>query len=150
MNTIIDALRIANVRTFQERYFRQPKDEAQEALRGRTHYVDDSTLRYFHARITDARPIMEGLFFEIMESSSLDMNNTARGFRVVVFDVFGETVYRPTLDDMKATSTAARKAYEKGFQIDAAAHYAQKLQHRAAMLTREAYELQQAAAQVTA
>ena len=150
MKTIIDALHKNNIRTFQERYFSSAKHEAQEALRGRTHYVDDSTLKYFHARITAARPIMEGLFFEIMESSSLDMRNTARGFRVVVFDVFGETVYRPALDDMKATSTAARKAYDKHFSIYAAAHYADKLKAKADRLTREASELTQAAAQVTA
>jgi hypothetical protein len=150
MQTIIDALHKNNIRTFQERYFSQPKHEAQEALRGRTHYVDDSTLRYFHARITAARPIMQGLFFEIMESSSRDMHNTARGFRVVVFDVFGETVYRPSLDDMKSTSTAARKAYDKDFTIDAAAHYADKLKARADRLAREAEELTQAAKLVTA
>ena len=150
MKTIIDALHKNNIRTFQERYFSQPKHEAQEALRGRTHYVDDSTLRYFHARIIDASPIMKGLFFEIMESSSLDMNNTARGFRVVVFDLFGEIVYRPSLDGMKATSTAARKVYEKNFTIDAAAHYTEKLKSKADRLTREAAELTQAAAQVTA
>lgn len=150
METIKKALHAANVRTFQERYFSQAKQEAQEALRGLTHYADDSTMKYFRSRITSARPINEGLFFEITESSSRDMHNTARGFRVVVFDVFGETVYRPKLEDMKATSTAARKAYLKDFTIDAAAHYADKLKARADKLTREASELNQAAAQVTA
>jgi len=150
MKIIIDALHKNNIRTFQERYFSQAKHEAQEALKGLTHYVDDSTLKYFHSRITSASPIMEGLFFAIMESSSRDMHNTARGFRVVVFDVFGETVYRPTLDEMKATSIAARKAYLNDFAIDAAAHYADKLKARANRLTREASELTQAAEQVAA
>ena len=150
METIKKALHTANIRTFQERYFSQAKHEAQEALRGLTHYADDSTLRYFHSRITSARPIMEGLFFEIMESSSRDMRNTARGFRVVVFDVFGETVYRPTLDGMKATRTAARKAYLKDFTIDAVAHYAEKLKAKADRMTREADDLYAAAAQVKA
>jgi hypothetical protein len=150
MNPIIKALREIDARPFQERYFSQPKHEAQEALQGRTHYVDDSTLRYFHARITSARPIMDGLFFEIVESSSKDMNNTARGFRVVVFDVFGSTVYRPNLEDMKSTSAAARKAYEKEFTIDAAAHYAEKLQGRARQLASEAEAMSKAAAEVAA
>jgi len=148
METIKKALHAANVCTFQERYFSQAKHEAQEALSGLTHYVDDSTLKYFHSRITAASPIMEGLFFEIMESSSRDMHNTARGFRVVVFDVFGETVYRPTLDGMKATSAAARKAYKATFTIDAAAHYAEKLKSKADRMTREAEDLYDAAAQV--
>jgi hypothetical protein len=150
MQAIKKALIEANARPFQERYFSQPKYEAQEALLGRTHYVTDSTLRYFHARITDARPIMEGLFFEIMESSSKDMYNTARGFRVVVFDVFGETVYRPNIEGMKSTSAAARKAYKTEFAIDPAAHYAEKLQSRARTLAREAEALTKAAEQVAA
>ena len=150
MQAIKKALIEANARPFQERYFSQPKHEAQEALLGRTHYVDDATLRYFHARIIDARPIMEGLFFEIMESSSKDMHNTARGFRVVVFDVFGETVYRPGIEGIKSTSAAARKAYKTEFAIDPAAHYAEKLQSRARTLAREAEALTKAAEQVAA
>jgi hypothetical protein len=151
MQAIKKALTEANARPFQERYFSQPKHEAQEALLGRTHYVTDSTLRYFHARITSARPIMEGLFFEIMESSSKDMHNTARGFRVVVFDVFGETVYRPGIEDMKSTSAAARKEYELDFAIiDPAAYYTERLQSRARTLAREAEALTKAAEQVAA
>jgi hypothetical protein len=150
MQAIKKALTEAHARPFQERYFSQPNHEAKEALLGRTHYVTDSTLRYFHARITSARPIMEGLFFEIMESSSKDMHNTARGFRVVVFDVFGETVYRPGIEDMKSTSAAARKTYKTEFAIDPAAHYAEKLQSRARTLAREAEALTKAAEQVAA
>jgi hypothetical protein len=150
MQAIKKALIEANARPFQERYFSQPKHEAQEALLGRTHYVTDSTLRYFHARITDARPIMDGLFFEIMESSSKDMHNTARGFRVVVFDVFGEPVYRPNIDGMKSTSAGARKAYKTDFAIDPAAHYVEKLQSRARTLAREVESLTKAAEQVAA
>lgn len=150
MNPIIQALREANARPFQERYFSQPKHEAQEALQGRTHYVDDATLRFHHSRITAARPIMDGLFFEIMESSSTDYGNTTRGFRVVVFDVFGSSVYHPSLQDMKKTSISARNAYKKEFTIDPAAHYAEKLQSRARILAREAEALTKAAEQVAA
>jgi hypothetical protein len=150
MQAIIKALREANARPYQERYFSQPKHEAQEALQGRTHYADDSTLRYFSARITAARPIMEGLFFEIMESSATNMENTARGFRVVVFDVFGEAVYRPGLQEMHRTSAQARKAYSASFNIDPAAHYAEKLQSRARTLAREAEAMSKAAAEVAA
>ena len=150
MHTIKKALIEANARPYQERYFRYPKDEAQEALIGRTHYVDDSTLRYFSVRITSARPIMEGLFFEIMESSATNMDKTARGFRVVVFDVFGEAVYRPSLEHMKRTSAQALKAYQADFNIDPAAHYAEKLQSRARTLAREAEALTKAAQMVAA
>ncbi len=150
MQTIIKALREVDARPYQERYFTTAKAEAQEALQGRTHYVDDSTLHYFAARITSARPILDGLFFEIVESSATNIDNTARGFRVVVFDVFGETVYRPNLQDMKRTSEAARRAYANDFNIDPAAHYAEKLQSLARRRASEAEALTKAAQMVAA
>ncbi len=150
MHTIKQALIAANIRPFQERYFSSAKDEAQEALSGRTHYADDSTLKFFNARITRARPIMEGLFFEIVESTAKDMDNTARGFRVVVFDVFGETVYRPDLQDLSRTSARAIEDYQAQFKINPATHYAAKLTGKAAQLTAEAAAMAAAAAQVAA
>lgn len=150
MDNIKKALRDANARLYQDRYFSNAKHHAQEALQGRTHYVDDSTLKFFSARITEARPIMDGLFYEIMESTSKDMNNTARGFRVVVFDVFGETVYRPDLSELRSTSAAARKAYEKEFTIDAAEHYSATLKAKAFRLQKESAAMAEAAEQVTA
>ena len=150
MNTIKHALIAAGVRPFVDRWFSQPKHIAQDCLQGRTHYVDDSTLKYFNARIVSARPIMDGLFFQITESTSKDPQNTARGFRVVVFDVFGEAVYRPDLDALERTSTAAEKAYYRTFNIDPAQHYADKLNGKAAQLTAEAAAMAAAAAQVAA
>lgn len=69
-----------------------PKTNAQRNLMGRTHYVDDDTLRWHHARILSARAMCNGLLFGIVESVALDMRNTKRGVRYVLFDVFGRTV----------------------------------------------------------
>jgi len=150
ITAITQALNAAGVRPFADRWYSQPKHVAQECLQGRSHYVDDSTLKFFNARILSARPIMGGLFFQITESTSKDPQNTARGFRVVVFDVFGETVYRPDLDALERTSTAAEKAYYRTFNIDPAQHYADKLKGKATQLAAEAAAMAAAAAQVAA
>jgi hypothetical protein len=43
-------------------------------------------------------------------SDAADMNNTRRGFRYVIFDVFGTVLERPKLDEMFRTHDQARKA----------------------------------------
>ena len=71
-----------------------PKDNAQRNLQGRTHYVDDDTLRYFHSRIISARETDGGLLFAIVTSDAKDHKNRSRGFRYVIFDLFGSVVER--------------------------------------------------------
>ena len=87
-----------------------PKGEAQANLRGRTHYVDDDTLRYHKARVLSTRIIDDGLLFALIESVALDMDNTRRGFRYVVFDIFGHIVSRVDLEDSFRTRGQASKA----------------------------------------
>lgn len=79
-----------------------PKVNAQANLCGRTHYVDDATLHWHKSRIISARVIDRGLLFAIVTSDALDMNNTKRGFRYVVFDVFGNVLSRPKLEEFFA------------------------------------------------
>ena len=98
------------------------KRNAQRNLEGRTHYVDDDTLRWHKSRVLEARTIENGLLFEIVTSDALDMNNTKRGFRGVVFDVFGTSVYRPDLEGAFATKRAAVKDCENA-EFDLVAHY---------------------------
>lgn len=117
-------LRQNGARLFENKYY-SGKANAQENLRGISHYVDDSTLRYFKSRICDATEIMGGLFFKIVESVSLDMHNTKRGYRVVVFDVFGSTVERASLDDCHKTRKQAERNFH--FLLDAQAYYAKRL-----------------------
>lgn len=95
-----------------------PKYNAQRNLSGRTHYVDDDTLRWHKSRIISARAVDNGLLFAIVTSDALDMNNTRRGFRFVIFDLFGNVIERTSIDSDKATgdpgpyrtSAAAAKA----------------------------------------
>ena len=97
---------------YQNRY-NDSRANAQDNLCGRTHYVDDGTLRFHKSRIISAHVLYEGLLFGIVESYSADYNNTRRAFRGVIFDLFGTALYRPELADGFSTSKAATKAFWK-------------------------------------
>lgn len=97
-------------RIYQSMWRSTAKAEAQDQLSGRTHYVDDSSLRFHHSRIISCDTAAGGLLFWLIESVSSDMNNTQRGFRYVVFDVFGNVVSNVSLDECVTTSKAANKA----------------------------------------
>jgi len=87
-----------------------PKFNAQRNLQGLTHYVDDDTLRYHKARILRSGALYNGLIFWLIESVSLDYNNTKRGFRYVLFDTFGTVISRVSLEDSYKTHEQAKKA----------------------------------------
>jgi hypothetical protein len=121
------------------RGFSNPADCAQDQLSGRTHYADPDTLRFHHARILSARPEVEGLFYRITESCALDYENTARGFRVVLFDLFGQTVYRPSLEECRKTRDPAERDFTKWLQtFDPVAYYRDALEARADRLSQQA------------
>jgi len=87
-----------------------PKWNAQLNLAGRTHYVDDETLKFHKSRVLSARHTDQGLLFAIVTSDALDWQGTKRGFRYVIFDLFGTVVGRVELDQAFTTSAAAAKA----------------------------------------
>ena len=89
------------------------KWDAQRNLYGRTHYVDDGTLRYHKARIVYTEVLANGLGFLLVESYAVDPDNRKRAFRGVVFDLFGKTVYRPDLESGFKTSQKALDAAMK-------------------------------------
>ncbi len=99
-----------------------PKWNAQRNLEGRTHYVDDGTLRFHKARILAARPICNGLLFMLIESVAMDPDNRKRGFRGVAFDLYGNTVTRSDLEDCASTRVKAEKEFWREVEkIDAKA-----------------------------
>jgi hypothetical protein len=99
-----------------------PKLNAQRNLQGRTHYVDDDTLRGFHSRILSARATHEGMLFAITTSDAGDYQNRTRVHRYVIFDVFGTVLERPTIEDSFRTSKQALAAMWKAINaIDAKA-----------------------------
>ena len=87
-----------------------PKNNAQRNLCGRTHYVDDDTLHFHKSRVISARHTDGGLLFAIVTSDALDMNNSRRGFRYVIFDLFGTVLSRCNLEHATRTSEQATKA----------------------------------------
>lgn len=125
------------VRVF-EQFGYDAKACAQRNLSGRTHYADDDTLRFFHARIISARPELDGAAFLLVESVAKDFSNTARGFRFVVFDMFGESMgeSRDTYHKTSDKARAAGLAWLESF--DVVAHYRAALAERADRLERQA------------
>lgn len=93
-----------------------PKTNAQGNLDDRTHYVDSPTLRFFNSRIVSALPVSNGAFYKIIESASLDHANTKRGFRAVLFDIFGTVVYRPDLEECYTSKEKADKGFFTWFE----------------------------------
>lgn len=137
-------LRNIGVELFREKSG-YPKCDAQQNLMGRTHYVDDDTLRYHYSRILGRGVFADGALFYIITSDAMDMNNTQRGFRYVVFDVFGAVVSRLPVDQCFRTSDQARKALStwRG-TFDETEYYTGVLQQRAIRLQRELNALNQA------
>jgi hypothetical protein len=87
-----------------------PKSNAQANLMGRTHYVDDDSLRFHKSKILRASHHYEGLLFSIVTSDAVDYQNTKRGFRFVIFNLFGRVIERTPLDATFRTSEQASKA----------------------------------------
>jgi len=113
-----------------------PKTNAQRNLCGRTHYVDEDTLRFHKSRIQGSGQHFGGLLFTVTCSDAIDPDNRRRGFRVAVFDVFGTCITRPSLAEASASSKAAHKVAEE-FEIDLLQHYQEALK---AMLKRKRTE----------
>ena len=122
------------------------KRNAQENLKGRTHYAEEETLRFFKVRIVSSAADQNGLFFKIIESVAIDYDNNRRGFRVVVFDLFGNSMYRPSFDECTSTKKAAVLLWMKSEKIDPATYYRREFNYCANRLTNQADAMREAAA----
>jgi hypothetical protein len=69
-----------------------PNNDAQRNLAGRTHYADDSTLKYFKARILRGTHSKNGLYYVMQESLPHPDYDMKRIRRNVVFNVFGSVI----------------------------------------------------------
>ena len=107
-----------------------PKFNAQQNLEGRTHYVDDRTLRYHHSRVLSSGIDGEGFIFWIIESYAVDPDNRNRAFRFVIFDVFGCVLERPQLHEGFTSSNKAKRELDKTLKgIDIKAHTLNAIEH---------------------
>jgi hypothetical protein len=121
-----------------------PKFNAQRNLVGRTHYVDDGTLRWHKSRIISARPTDGGLLFAIVTSDALDMRNTKRGFRYVIFDLFGTVLGRTELEKTFRKSDQAAKAMWAAVNaIDAKTHTLEAIKKSEAAYHEEMHRLRE-------
>ena len=117
----------------------KPTQRAQSALDGLTYYVTPNTLRYHHSRIIGARPVLGGAFFLILETVAKDYENTQRGTRAVLFDLLGNTVYHPRLEETRSTRERALRDYETWLgTFDPVEHYRTEIQRKAASMAAEA------------
>src|SRR5215831_11186674 len=120
-----------------------PKLNAQRNLQGRTHYVDEETLRYHKSRVLSASVVSSGLLFAITTSDALDPNNSRRGFRYVIFDIFGHIVERPKLEEAYRTHAQALKAMWRILdRIPAKTHTLDAIRNHQAALLREMAQLE--------
>lgn len=83
---------------------------AQRNLAGRTHYVDDDTLRFHKSRVLSCHITDGGLLLAIITSDAADYAGATREFRPVIFDVFGTVIERPKLGEGYKTRAQASKA----------------------------------------
>ena len=132
MRILSNALRCAGFNTF-DLEGRTAIARAQYALSGRTHYCEPASLRWHKARINHAQLLSMGAFFLIVESCSIDFENSKRVNRAVCFDIFGTVVYRPDLDESsKSTATAAAAFYKFWNEFNEVAYYQEELKTRTA------------------
>lgn len=128
---------------FHRKFLKTPKANAQAMLTGRTHYVDDNNLRFFGCLIKSAVPSTFGLFFCITESLSLPTGG--RGFRTVLFDLGGQVVYRPQLEEMENKTEKAEKSFYKWFEtFDIETYYRDQIREKIILTNRQANRLEDA------
>lgn len=104
-------------------YINGSLERAQKALTGRTHYVDDSTLAFFSSRILSAQTWDCGLTFYIIES--LTDSKGKRGYRAVLFDIFGNVINeRPNSSELARDKVSAERVYWDNMRdFDIVAYY---------------------------
>lgn len=127
-----------DTRPFRDAHRSTPVLNAQEELSSITHYCDAGTLRFHHSRIVGASVVSCGAFFKVTETCAQDYQNTRRGYRVVLFDLTGTAVYRPSRDELTRTREQADKAFYAWLdQFDELNHYRDKINHKADKLARQ-------------
>jgi hypothetical protein len=100
-------------------------------LRGRTHYLDPDTVKYFKSRVNNSGRAQNDLLYWIVESVNSRPCHGGLNKRFVCFDVFGSVVNdRPGVSDAgwhRTSEQAAREGREFLASFDAVAHTAETL-----------------------
>jgi hypothetical protein len=131
-----------------ERIEYDAKAMAQRNLSGRTHYADDGTLRFFHARINHCQTAHHGLVLILVESVAKDPRNTSRETRFVAFDMWGEVLNDRDATPRASTAKAREDATAWLETFDVLGHYRDAFTERAAQLERQAADYRAAAGDI--
>lgn len=120
INDVAQAISKAGIELFKERTG-LPLNQAQRNLSGRTHYVDDSTLKGFGAKVHSVSIMDEGLVLGMLESLQKGFNAAdGRVWRPVFFDVFGNVIYRPDIEEsFDNQKEAMAEFWKQSNEIDA-------------------------------
>lgn len=111
---LVSDLSKAGVQLFRQRSG-MPLNQAQRNLEGLTHYVDDKSLSAFVAQIHHVYILEEGLLLALIESVQAGPNKeSGRVYRPVLFDVFGNVIHQPTIDD---SADSLKKANAQLWQV---------------------------------
>ena len=127
---------------YNREYSDNPTISAQKNLEGRTYYVEPQNLKHHGSRVLSALPVSDGAFFKIIETISIDYEQTKRGYRAVVFDLFGTIIYHPDLENTHASKEKADKAFYAWFDtFDEIGHYQKAIAEKITRLNKEAQNL---------
>ena len=77
-----------NVEKYSQHSY-NPRYNAQHNLRGRTHFVDDATLRHFSGRVLSAYDSADGRLFVVVHSQRENWDNPDRVYSYAIFDLAG-------------------------------------------------------------
>ena len=139
-NQLAQIIRSLNVELFSDKSCYIAGNAVQN-LRGRTHYVDKDTLRFFKARIVGGAHQCSGTVFRLIESLPKGFDGQ-RGFRFVAFDVFGNVL------NEREFFTSAQKATNVFYTwlgaFDLIGHYRETFATRASKAKREHDALREA------
>lgn len=75
-----------------EQHSYNPRYNAQHNLRGRSHFVDDDTLRYFRGRVLSAYDKADGRLFVVVHSQASGFNDATRVYSYAIFDLAGSVI----------------------------------------------------------
>ena len=127
-----------------------PTIDAQKNLSGRTYYTEPETLRFHHSRIVGGGVHLCGAAYRVLEITALDYDNTRRGYRAVLFDLTGRTIYCPKLEECHRTKEQAMRAFWAWFEtFDPLAYYRERMNEQADQKARDIERLHAAAAFLT-
>lgn len=150
LNDLANLINRSGVASLYDNKSSYPKNNAQLNLEGRNYFATNGNLRAFGSRINSAHPTASNLLFYVIESSFLDYQKTQRGFKFVVFDIFGEEVQRLSIAEAVSTSEKASKAMFSFLdRFDVVQHYAHKLESIARKANRQAQEAREIVSQIT-